>query len=475
MYPLRGTIRMSKTIAPLHCIVLAAGQGTRMKSALPKVLHPLAGQPMLAHVLSAARSLSAAGIHVVYGHGGDQVRGWFERSSIAGKDVHWAQQREQLGTAHAVQQAMPDIPDDAVVLVLYGDVPMISPATLQALLEAGRRTLAVLTVELAEPTGYGRIVRSRGGAISGIVEEKEANARQKRITEVNTGFLAAPAKRLRAWLKKIRNNNAKGEYYLTDVVALAVKDKLKVATVSAADAAEVEGVNDRLQLARQERAWQRRLANALLRDGVALADPARLDVRGTLTHGRDVSIDVGCIIEGRVQLGDGVRVGPYCVLRNVTIGAGTVIESHSVLDGAKVGERCQIGPFARLRPEAELADEVHVGNFVEIKKVKVGPRSKANHLAYLGDGEVGADVNIGAGTIFCNYDGANKHRTVIEDGVFIGSDTQLVAPVTVGRNATVGAGSTIVKDVPAGGLTVCRAREQKTYANWKRPQKKPKA
>ncbi len=466
---------MSKTIAPLHCIVLAAGQGTRMRSALPKVLHPLAGQPMLAHVLGAARELSAAGIHVVYGHGGDQVRGWFERSALAGADLHWAQQREQLGTAHAVQQAMPAVPDDAVVLVLYGDVPMISSATLQALLEAGRRTLAVLTVDLVDPTGYGRIVRNRSGAMTGIVEEKEANARQKRISEINTGFMAAPAKRLRGWLKKVRNDNAKGEYYLTDIVALAVKDKLKVATVGAADAAEVEGVNDRLQLSRAERAYQLRQADALLRDGVALADPARLDIRGTLTHGRDVSIDVGCVFEGQVTLGDGVRIGPYCVLRNVTIGAGTVVESHSVLDSASVGARCQIGPFARLRPEAELADEVHIGNFVEVKKVKLGRRSKANHLAYLGDGEVGADVNIGAGTIFCNYDGANKHRTVIEDGVFIGSDTQLVAPVTVGRNATVGAGSTIVKDVPAGGLTIARAREQKTYPNWKRPQKKPKS
>ncbi|HEY1076573.1 MAG TPA: bifunctional UDP-N-acetylglucosamine diphosphorylase/glucosamine-1-phosphate N-acetyltransferase GlmU [Fontimonas sp.] len=464
---------MSKTVAPLHCIVLAAGQGTRMKSALPKVLHPLAGQPMLAHVLGAARGLSAAGIHIVYGHGGEQVRSWFERSRQPGAGVSWAEQREQLGTAHAVQQAMPAVPDDAVVLVLYGDVPMISAPTLQALLEAGRRTLAVLTVEVDDPTGYGRIVR-KAGAISAIVEEKEASARQKAIREINTGFMAAPARRLRGWLKKVRNDNAKGEYYLTDIVALAVKDKLKVATVSASDAAEVEGVNDRLQLARAERAVQLRQAQALLRDGVALADPARLDVRGVLTHGRDVFIDVGCVFEGEVALGDGVRIGPYCIVRTATIGAGTVVEAHSVIDNATVGARCQIGPFTRLRPEADLADEVHIGNFVEVKKVKLGQRSKANHLAYLGDGEVGADVNIGAGTIFCNYDGANKHRTVIEDGVHIGSDTQLVAPVTVGRNATVGAGSTIARDVPAGGLTICRAREQKTYPGWKRPQKKPK-
>ena len=462
---------MSKHAA-LHCIVLAAGQGTRMNSALPKVLHPVGGRPMLAHVLDAALALDAAQIHVVHGHGGEQVRDWCERNWPDAARVRWAHQAEQKGTAHAVQQAMPAVPDDAVALVMYGDVPLIAPATLQALLDAGRRRLAVLSVELDDPTGYGRILRNRQRTVTGIVEEKEASVRQKRIREVNTGFIAAPAKRLRAWLAKIRNDNAKKEFYLTDVVALAVKDGLEVATVAAASADEVEGANDRLQLARMERRFQLAQAEALLRAGVTLVDPSRFELRGNLKHGRDVCIDVGCVIEGRVELGDGVRVGPYCVLRDVRIGAGTVVESHSVLEKAVAGRDCRIGPFARLRPDAELADAVHIGNFVEVKKVRMGRASKANHLAYLGDGEVGADVNIGAGTIFCNYDGANKHLTVIEDEVFIGSDTQLVAPVRVGRGATVGAGSTIAKDVPPGGLTICRAREQKTFPSWQRPRKK---
>jgi bifunctional UDP-N-acetylglucosamine pyrophosphorylase / glucosamine-1-phosphate N-acetyltransferase len=458
--------------AALHCIVLAAGQGTRMKSALPKVLHPIGGKPMLAHVLDAAIALDAAAIHVVHGHGGEQVRAWCENVNPPTRKLRWVLQAEQKGTAHAVQQAMPQVPDDATVIVMYGDVPLISPQTLQALLAAGRRTLAVLTVELDDPAGYGRILRDRSGAVTGIVEEKEANARQKRIREVNTGFIAAPAKRLRNWLGKVRCNNAKGEFYLTDIVAMAAKDRLKVATVTAASAEEVEGANDRLQLARMERAWQRGQAERLLRDGVTLADPARFDLRGSLRHGRDVFIDVGCVIEGQVELGDGVRIGPNCVLRDVTLGAGTVVEAHSVLDRAVAGRDCRIGPFARLRPDAELADEVHIGNFVEVKKVRMGRASKANHLAYLGDGEVGSEVNIGAGTIFCNYDGANKHLTVIEDEVFIGSDTQLVAPVRVGKGATVGAGSTIARDVPPGGLTICSAREQKTFPSWQRPRKK---
>lgn len=457
--------------AALHCIVLAAGQGTRMNSALPKVLHTIGGRPMLAHVLDAAHALDAAAIHVVHGHGGDQVRSGCERDHAGAANLRWVHQAEQKGTAHAVQQAMPGVPDDAVVLVMYGDVPLIAPATLQTLRDAGRRTLAVLTVELDDPTGYGRIIRNRDGRVIGIVEEKEASARQKRIREVNTGFIAAPAGRLRGWLAKIRNDNAKNEFYLTDAVALAVKDRLKVATVAATNADEVEGVNDRLQLARMERRFQIVQAEGLLRAGVTLADPARFELRGTFEHGRDVFVDLGCVFEGRVELGDGVRIGPYCVLRNVCIGAGTIVESHSVLESAATGRDCRIGPFARLRPQAELADDVHIGNFVEVKKVRIGKASKANHLAYLGDGEVGADVNIGAGTIFCNYDGANKRRTVIEDGVFIGSDTQLVAPVRVGRGATVGAGSTISKDVPAGGLTLCRAREQKTYPSWQRPRK----
>ncbi len=458
--------------APVHCIVLAAGQGTRMKSALPKVLHPLGGRPMLARVLDTAHALGAVAIHVVHGHGGEQVRQWFAQAYPQDRSVRWVVQAQQRGTAHAVLQAMPDIPDDATVVVLYGDVPLVRPQTLRPLLDAGRRTLAVLTAELDDPSGYGRILRNKAGAVMGIVEDKDANARQKRIREVNTGFIAAPAQRLRGWLGQVRNDNAKGEYYLTDVVALAVKDRLRVATVTAEDAVEVEGVNDRAQLARLERIFQLRQAEALLREGIALADPARFDLRGTLIAGRDVFIDVGCVFEGRVELGDGVHIGPYCVLRDVRLGAGTRVEAHSVLDDATAGNDCRIGPFARLRPQTVLADAVHIGNFVEVKKVRMGRGSKANHLAYLGDGDVGADVNIGAGTIFCNYDGANKHLTVIEDEVFIGSDTQLVAPVRIGKGATVGAGSTITQDVPPGGLTLCRAREQKTYPHWRRPRKR---
>lgn len=458
-----------KNVAPLHCIVLAAGQGTRMKSVLPKVLHPLGGKPMLAHVLATARSLDAAATHVVFGHGGERVRSWFEATHPGDRSVQWALQAEQKGTAHAVQQAMPEVPDDASVLVMYGDVPMVSAATLRALLDAGRRTLAVLVAELDDPAGYGRILRNRSGAVTGIVEDKDATARQKRIREINTGFIAAPAKRLRGWLKKVRNDNAKNEYYLTDIVAMAVKDRLTVSSVAAASAEEVEGVNDHLQLARMERVYQRRSAESLLRAGVQLADPARFDLRGTLAHGSDVFIDVNCVFEGRVELGDNVRIGPHCVLRDVSIAAGSIVESHSVLERATVGRDCRVGPFARLRPDAELADEVHIGNFVEVKKVRLGRRSKANHLAYLGDGDVGSGVNIGAGTIFCNYDGASKHLTVIEDDAFIGSDTQLVAPVRVGKGATIGAGSTITQDVPPDGLTLCRARAQKTFPRWRRP------
>ncbi|QHS10388.1 bifunctional UDP-N-acetylglucosamine diphosphorylase/glucosamine-1-phosphate N-acetyltransferase GlmU [Sinimarinibacterium sp. NLF-5-8] len=454
----------------LHCVVLAAGQGTRMKSALPKVLQPIGGQPMLAHVIDTARALLAT-THVVYGHGGEQVQAFFAEQT----QLHWAHQAEQKGTAHAVQQAMPQIPDDATVLILYGDVPLIRAATLQSLLAQVGGGLAVLTVQLSNPTGYGRIVRNAGRQVQGIVEEKDANAAQKAITEVNTGVMAASAQRLRAWLSRIGNANANGEFYLTDVVALAVADGVTVNTVSASSAEEVEGANDRIQLARLERAYQRREVENLMHQGVRMADPARVDIRGRVMAGRDVFLDVGCILEGEVTLGDNVHIGAYSMVRDSEIGADTQIEAHSILDRARVGKACQIGPFARLRPQAQIGDEAHVGNFVEIKKTTLGARSKANHLAYLGDGEVGSDVNIGAGTIFCNYDGANKHLTVIEDGAFIGSDSQLVAPVRVGRGATVGAGSTIAKDVPAGGLTICRAREQKTFANWQRPRKTPKA
>ena len=458
----------------LHVIILAAGQGTRMKSALPKVLHEIGGRPMLAHVLAAARELGAAGIHVVYGHGGEQVQAWFEQAHAGEQTVQWAQQTQQLGTAHAVAQALPQIPDDAQILILYGDVPLTSTETLNALVESGRRTLALVTVELAQPKGYGRILRSRG-AVTGIVEENDATARQKAIREINTGLMAAPAKKLKAWIAKVGNKNAKREYYLTDIVAMAVKARLKVATVSAANAQEVEGVNDRLQLARLERLYQQRQANALLQQGLSLADPARFDLRGTLQHGRDVRIDVGCVLEGRIELGDGVQIGPYCVLKNVQLGAGSVVESHSVLEDTRAGADAHIGPFARLRPGTVLGDDTKVGNFVETKKARVGRGSKINHLSYVGDAELGADVNVGAGTITCNYDGANKHDTRIGDGAFIGSNSSLVAPVAIGAGATIAAGSVITKDAPPGGLTLCRAREQKTYAGWKRPAKKSRA
>ena len=455
--------------SPLHVVVLAAGQGTRMKSRLPKVLHPVAGRPMLDHVLETARALDAAACHVVHGHGAEQVRAWFGKVP----HVNWVLQAEQKGTAHAVAQALPGIPDAATVLVLYGDVPLVRPATLQPLLEAhGGKGLALLAAEVADPRGYGRILRNKLGRVTGIVEEKDATAHQRRIREVNTGFMALPAKKLKRWLPKVGNKNAKGEYYLTDLVALAVKDKVAVTAVMAADAVEVQGVNDPLQLADAERAWQRRAAAQLLREGLQIRDPARFDLRGTLRFGADVVLDVGVVLEGAVELGDGVRVGAYSLLRDVTLGAGTRVESHSVLESMRAGRDCRIGPFARVRPESELADEVHVGNFVEVKKTTLGRGSKANHLAYLGDGTVGANVNVGAGTIFCNYDGAHKHRTVLEDEVFVGSDTQLVAPVRVGKGATIAAGSTITADVPPGGLAVCRSREQKHYPAWQRPRKK---
>ena len=456
--------------SPLHVVILAAGQGTRMRSRLPKVLHPVAGRPMLDHVLDAARALSAKACHVVHGHGAEQVRQWFDAAHPGSSFVHWVLQSEQKGTAHAVQQALPGIPDTATVLVLYGDVPLTRAQTLQPLLQGSG--LALLTAELPDPRGYGRILRNKSGAVTGIVEDKDASAAQRRIHEVNTGILVAPARQMKRWLPKIGNRNAKGEYYLTDVVALAVKDKIKVAAHTVADVAEVQGVNDPLQLAEAERAFQRRAAAELMRQGLQIRDPARFDLRGSLSFGADVVLDVGVVLEGEVKLADGVHVGPYSLLRNVSLGAGTRVESHSVLDSMRAGRDCRIGPFARIRPESVLADEVHVGNFVEVKKTTIGKGSKANHLAYLGDGAVGAQVNVGAGTIFCNYDGAHKHRTVIEDEVFIGSDTQLVAPVTIGKGATIGAGSTITKDVPPGGLALCRAKEQRHYPSWRRPVKK---
>ena len=450
-------------------MILAAGQGTRMKSRLPKVLHPVAGRPMLDHVLDAARALSAAACHVVHGHGAGQVREWFDRAHPGERSVNWVLQAEQKGTAHAVAQALPAIPNNATVMVLYGDVPLTRAQTLQPLLQGAG--LALLTAELPDPQGYGRILRNKSGAVTGIVEDKDASAAQRRIREINTGILVAPARLLKRWLPKVGNRNAKGEYYLTDIVALAVKDKTRVAAHTVADFAEVQGVNDPLQLAEAERAFQRRAAAELMRQGLQIRDPARFDLRGSVSFGADVVLDVGVVLEGEVKLGDGVHVGPYALLRNVSLGAGTRVESHSVLDSMQAGRDCRIGPFARIRPDSVLADEVHVGNFVEVKKTTIGKASKANHLAYLGDGTVGAQVNVGAGTIFCNYDGAHKHQTVLEDAVFVGSDTQLVAPVRVGRGATIAAGSTITKDVPPGGLAVCRAKEQRHYPDWKRPKK----
>ena len=457
--------------SPLHVVILAAGQGTRMKSALPKVLHPIGGRPMLAHVLETARGLDAAACHIVHGHGAERVQEWCRSAYPDADELRWELQVEQLGTAHAVLQAMPGIPDAAMVLILYGDVPLIQADTLRSLLAAAAKGPALLTAELDMPFGYGRILRDRRGAITGIVEENDATPKQKLIREVNTGFVAAPAKRLKAWLRKIRNDNAKREFYLTDVVALAAKDKVKVAAVAAASAQEVMGVNDRAQLAEQERAFQRERAGQLMRAGLHLADPARFDLRGTLKHGRDCSLDVGVVVEGAVEIGDNVVIGPYVILRNARLGSGTRVDAHSVLDFVDSGRDCRIGPFARIRPETKLADEVHIGNFVEVKKSTLGKGAKANHLAYIGDSTVGARANIGAGTITCNYDGANKHQTIIGDDVFVGSDTQFVAPVKVGDGATIGAGSTITRDVPAGGLTVARARGQTTIAGWRRPSK----
>lgn len=456
---------------PLHAIILAAGQGTRMKSVLPKVLQPIGGMPMLGHVLKATEALGAAGVHVVYGHAGDVVQAWFAKTQPIAQATSWAEQAQQLGTGHAVLQAAPQVPDDALIVILYGDVPLISTETLRALAAAASDGLALVTVELAEPKGYGRILRNATGRVTGIVEENDATAEQKRITEVNTGLMAAPARLLKPWLAEIRNDNKKGEYYLTDVVSFAVRDGVAVASVAAANVEEVEGVNDKLQLAQQERVFQRRQAESLMRQGVGFADPSRFELRGSLSTGRDVFIDVGVVIEGQCHFGDGVRVGAYSVLKNVQLGAGTEVLSHSVLEGLTAGAACRIGPFARVRPDTVFADEVHIGNFVEVKKGQLGAATKAGHLAYIGDAVVGARVNISAGVITCNYDGANKHVTTIGDDAFIGTDTQLVAPLTVEAGAYIAAGSTITKTAPADALTICRAREQKSFAGWQKPVK----
>ena len=456
----------------IHVIILAAGQGTRMKSALPKVLHPIGGQPMLSHVLGTVQQVNASACHVVIGHGGEAVQRWFAASALADSPMQWATQAQQLGTGHAVLQAAPAVPDEALIAILYGDVPLVSPETLHALLAAAEQGLAIVTVALDQPKGYGRILRNAQDQVVGIVEENDATEAQRCIREVNTGLMAAPAHLLKPWLAEIRNDNQKGEYYLTDVVGFAVRDGVTVSAVRAADRTEVEGVNDRLQLASQERIYQRRQADALMREGVAFADPSRFELRGSLSCGRDVFIDVGVVIEGACTLADGVKIGPYSVLKNVCLGEGSEVLSHSVLEGLDAGKYCRIGPFARVRPDTRFADEVHIGNFVEVKKGQLGEGSKAGHLAYIGDAMVGARVNISAGVITCNYDGVNKHMTVIGDDAFIGTDSQLVAPVTIERNAYIAAGSTITKTAPADALTICRAREQKSIPGWKKPAKK---
>ncbi|HUG79149.1 MAG TPA: bifunctional UDP-N-acetylglucosamine diphosphorylase/glucosamine-1-phosphate N-acetyltransferase GlmU [Burkholderiales bacterium] len=450
----------------LDIIVLAAGLGKRMRSDLPKVLHPLAGRPLLAHVLDTARALDPRKIVVVLGHGADQVRAAFPDPSI-----DWVLQAEQLGTGHAVQQALPRIAPEADVLILYGDVPLVRAATLRRLAAAAREGVAILTTEVPNAEGYGRILRDQAGRVARIVEQKDASPQELAIREVNAGFFALRASLLSAWLAKVTNRNAQKEYYLTDLVGLAAADDVPVVAVRAEDPWEVAGVNAKQELAALERLVQRREAQRLLEGGVTLSDPARIDVRGALECGRDVAIDVNCVFEGRVVLGDGVRIGPNCVLRDVSLAAGSQVHAFSQLEDAEVGERCRIGPFARLRPGARLAEDVHVGNFVEVKASRLGAGSKANHLAYLGDSEIGERVNVGAGTITCNYDGVAKHRTVIEDDCFIGSDATLVAPVRIARGSYIGAGSTISKDTPAGQLTVARAR-QVSIPSWKPPRKK---
>lgn len=448
-------------------VILAAGQGTRMRSARPKVLHTMAGRPLLEHVVATARELSSRPPYVVYGHGGGQVP-----AALAHLDARWIEQSEQLGTGHAVQQVLPRLDDGQTVLVLYGDVPLIRAETLRRLLDgADPGGLGVLTAQVDDPAGYGRVERGPGGAILRIVEHKDATEAQRRIGEINTGILVAGAANLRRWLAELDNDNAQGEYYLTDVIAMAAAEGLPITSAQPEAAVEILGVNDKLQLSIVERAYQRRQAEALMRAGVTLMDPDRIDLRGTLSAGRDVTIDINVVIEGEVSLGDGTYVGPNTVLTNVQVGSGVQILPNCVIEDAAIGDRCRVGPFTRIRPQTRLGREVHLGNFVELKKSSVEDGSKINHLTYVGDTAVGRKVNIGAGTIVCNYDGANKHQTVIEDEAFIGSDTQLVAPVRIGKGATIGAGSTITRDAPAGKLTLARGR-QTTVEGWQRPKKK---
>lgn len=478
-------VRRAAAAVPLSIVILAAGQGTRMRSRLPKVLQPLAGQPLLAHVLELAHSLEPAAIHVVYGHGGERVREYFalaQASPAVGSaqagarmPLRWVLQAEQLGTGHALAQAMPAIPDDHRVLVLYADVPLLRAATLRELgARAGERRLALLTARLADPEGYGRIVRDRRGRIRRVVEQRDASAAERSIREINTGVWVAPARPLRRWLGALQARNAQREYYLTDVVAMAARDGFAIQPLLAADVTEVLGVNDRLQLAEAESEYRRRRARELMARGVTVVDPARLDVRGSVEVDGDVLLDVNVVLEGPVRLGAGVQIGPNCVLHNASIGARTVLHANCVVHDADVGADCRIGPFTRLRPGARLGDGVHAGNFVEIKNSEIGAGSKLNHLSYVGDATLGSDVNVGAGTITCNYDGADKWRTRIGDGAFIGSGTMLVAPVQIGAGATIGAGSTITADAPAGKLTLARSR-QLTLEEWQRRRKTPQS
>lgn len=454
----------------MNIVILAAGQGKRMFSSLPKVLHPIAGKPMLEHVIERALGINSAKITVVLGHAGSAVQSFLQDKAYP---VQTVEQVEQKGTGHAVLQAVDHLDEQFNTLVLYGDVPLLRIETLQRLVKlAEHGALALLTQILDDPTGYGRILRNADDSVCEIVEEKDASDSIKAIREINTGVMVVPTKALKKWLTNLKANNAQGEYYLTDIVAMASADGLPVLTVQPEFAWETSGVNSRVQLAQLERVWQNEIAQSLMSSGVTLVDPSRLDVRGHLSCEKDVTIDVGCVFEGNVRIAQGALIGPYCVIKNSSIGPGVVVHAYTHMDGASVGAKSVIGPYARLRPGTELAEEVHIGNFVEVKNSQIASQSKANHLAYVGDATVGSRVNVGAGTITCNYDGANKHRTIIEDDVFIGSDTQLIAPVRVEKGATLGAGTTLTKDAPADQLTVTRVKQ--TSIKWQRPVKKSK-
>ncbi len=455
----------------VHVVILAAGQGSRMKSNLPKVLHPLAGKSLLHHVVESSDKLGAEGTHIVIGHGAELVRESFKNVNT-NTDIHWSIQEQQLGTGHAVAQALPNVPDDATVLILYGDVPLTNTETLNLLLKhVSEKSIALLTVELDDPSGYGRIVRDSAGFVQAIVEQKDATPQQLNIGEINTGILAAPAAKLKQWLPALSNSNAQGEYYLTDIIAMAVNDQMEVSVANPACEEEVQGINDRVQLSILERWYQAKQAKRLMTEGATVIDPARLDVRGNVSIGKDVFLDVNIVLEGTVELAEGVIVGPNCIIKNSTIGANTHIHANSIIEDSIVGESVNVGPFARLRPGTELANKSKVGNFVETKKTYLGEGSKINHLSYVGDAVLGNNVNIGAGTITCNYDGVNKFKTEISDGVFVGSNSSLVAPVKIAENATVGAGSTVTRDVEAAQLAVARGK-QRNIDNWPRPTKK---